>query len=430
MKPKSTGLRPLAAASRRPEPLLAVRIEALESRVLMSAVAPAASIGGNVYNDLDANGKKGRGDVGLAGWEIYVDANNNGQLDSGEASAVSDSEGHWLISGLSAGTYIVREVLQDNWRQTGPAAGAFTIRVGPHSHVANRNFLDTQAASVSGTVFLDSNSSGTQDTGEIGLRGCKLFVDSNNNGVLDRGELTAVTGPTGAYTFRAIQPGTVTIRGILKHGYSFTSPTSGALTITLAPNQVSTGNNFGLLKSAPPTPNPNPGPGNPPPVNDGGFLLSSTRTAWSVDPSKDIVRFFALDTGAGDLAGSSRLVAEDGTLSSPGGLIIRAYDSEHSGTADDADFTGANVTPTASFISLGSGFFVVSTTPSPTDNSYHDMQSIGQFEVQGGLIGGVAATGGAGAQIAVAIVPHGSAVSLTGQLGADVGPAVPISVTA
>jgi hypothetical protein len=39
---------------------------------------------------------------------IYIDANNNNQRDSGEKTATSNSSGVYTLSGLGAGTYIVR----------------------------------------------------------------------------------------------------------------------------------------------------------------------------------------------------------------------------------------------------------------------------------------------------------------------------------
>jgi subtilisin-like proprotein convertase family protein len=45
-------------------------------------VAPPSSIQGRVWNDLNADGKSD-GEIGLEGWTVYLDGNNNGAWDSG-----------------------------------------------------------------------------------------------------------------------------------------------------------------------------------------------------------------------------------------------------------------------------------------------------------------------------------------------------------
>ncbi|MCY2986753.1 MAG: Ig-like domain-containing protein [Planctomycetota bacterium] len=60
-------------------------------------------------------------DPPLAGWRIYVDSNDNGKLDAGEPSAVTDANGSYTLANLFPGTYKVREVPQDLWYQTFPA---------------------------------------------------------------------------------------------------------------------------------------------------------------------------------------------------------------------------------------------------------------------------------------------------------------------
>ena len=53
---------------------------------------------------------------------------------------------------------------------------------------------------ITGTVFGDVNSNGTQDAGDQGLAGWTVYVDANNNGVLDPGESIGVTGASGQYS--------------------------------------------------------------------------------------------------------------------------------------------------------------------------------------------------------------------------------------
>ena len=64
------------------------------SSVALGAAQDATgSISGFVFNDLTNNGIFNAGDQGLSGWTVFIDANNNGNLDSGETSTVSVANG-------------------------------------------------------------------------------------------------------------------------------------------------------------------------------------------------------------------------------------------------------------------------------------------------------------------------------------------------
>jgi len=86
-------------------------------------------IHGTKFNDLNGNGVKDFGEHGLEGWAIYIDANNNGINDTGELTAVTDSNGLYSFSGLADGTYNVREILQIGWNQTHPSSGKHIVEV-------------------------------------------------------------------------------------------------------------------------------------------------------------------------------------------------------------------------------------------------------------------------------------------------------------
>lgn len=61
---------------------------------------------------------------GLPNWPIYIDVNNNAQLDRNEPTTVTDTNGDYVFTGLTAGTYIVREDSRTGWQQTFPTAVA------------------------------------------------------------------------------------------------------------------------------------------------------------------------------------------------------------------------------------------------------------------------------------------------------------------
>lgn len=76
------------------------------------------TISGMKYNDLNGNGRKDNGEVGLAGWTINLKGPGiNGPI----VSTVTDTNGNYSFTGLKAGTYTLSEVMQvatPAWRQT------------------------------------------------------------------------------------------------------------------------------------------------------------------------------------------------------------------------------------------------------------------------------------------------------------------------
>ncbi|MBD2168527.1 putative Ig domain-containing protein [Calothrix membranacea FACHB-236] len=83
------------------------------------------------YN-VTANRVNSRTEPGLAGVSIYLDANNNGKLDPGEPIQVTakdnpntpniDETGEYEFNNLSPGTYIVREIVPPDFKQTFPTS--------------------------------------------------------------------------------------------------------------------------------------------------------------------------------------------------------------------------------------------------------------------------------------------------------------------
>jgi hypothetical protein len=79
-----------------------------------------AEIWGTKWNDLDSDGLRDKDEAGIAGVTIYLDVNENGKLDKGEPSQVTDKMGKYKFSNLEAGTYVVREIVPQGYKQTFP----------------------------------------------------------------------------------------------------------------------------------------------------------------------------------------------------------------------------------------------------------------------------------------------------------------------
>lgn len=168
------------------------------------------------------------------------------------------------------------------------------------------------------------------------------------------------------------------------------------------------------------------------------FIITSTRAPGTGQfVGDDVVTFNVQNDGLGGQVGTTKLLAADVTVSSKDPnpkFFIHTFDQDGSGINDDADLSAIGSTG-GSFVRFGSaaGWTVVSTTPplnSPDDSvtiknttPYSDGQSLPQFEVAGAsnLTGGGTSDATPKA-LAVAVVPAGQQVHLSGSLGAENGP--------
>ena len=211
------------------------------------AAAPTGSIAGEAFIDTNANGKLDTGEKPLANVKLYIDANNNGKLDTVEKPVTSSATGTFTLTGLAAGTYVLREVLPAGYKLTAPAVGFISVKVATSTTaVKGELFANAPAtASIAGRVFNDINGNGLVNTGEAGLAKWTVYLDANNDGKLDTGDTSVLTDASGNFTFTGLTAGTDAIRVLPKAGFAATKPTNGLLTIKLIAGQKSTGSLFG-----------------------------------------------------------------------------------------------------------------------------------------------------------------------------------------
>lgn len=85
-------------------------------------------ISGTLFNDLNGNGNKDSTDVGLANRKVWLDADKDGVLDSGEKTATTNAAGNYLFSGLTrGGSFRVRQAVPSGWRPTGPSTNYYDL---------------------------------------------------------------------------------------------------------------------------------------------------------------------------------------------------------------------------------------------------------------------------------------------------------------
>src|SRR5207237_1422320 len=63
------------------------------------------TISGLLFQDSNGDGVQQAGEPGLSSWTVYLDANGNGTLDTGETTATTDSNGNYAFANLGPGTY-------------------------------------------------------------------------------------------------------------------------------------------------------------------------------------------------------------------------------------------------------------------------------------------------------------------------------------
>lgn len=95
--------------------------------VLFGRVEPtgrlsAATITGNVFEDLNNNQKLDGNEPGLSGWTVYIALNNGLTYQAGDSTATTNASGQFTFSGLLPGTYPLCVEPKTGWIQTTSAS--------------------------------------------------------------------------------------------------------------------------------------------------------------------------------------------------------------------------------------------------------------------------------------------------------------------
>ena len=123
------------------------------------------AISGQKFQDNNGDGIQNGGDAGLAGWTIELDKDANGTVD---ATTVTGAGGTYSFTGLTAGTYRIREVGQVGWIQTTVNPADVTVVSGTNS--TGNNFGNFQLGAISGQKFQDNDGDGIKNAGEAAWR--------------------------------------------------------------------------------------------------------------------------------------------------------------------------------------------------------------------------------------------------------------------
>ncbi|MEZ6034243.1 MAG: SdrD B-like domain-containing protein [Planctomycetaceae bacterium] len=199
------------------------------------------NITGTVFEDNNENGIKESGEHGLTGWTMFVDTNGDGLLSEGEPTALTDSDGDYLLTDIPAGPATVYEIPVGGPRPT--AGGLFPLEGASDHHsvsvVAGSSVradfanLTPQTGTIQGIVWSDTNGDGLRDATESPLANRSVYIDLNSNGIQEATEPSRLTDAGGAYSFANIRTGTYRVSEVVPAGWSASEGRPASVTTTV-----------------------------------------------------------------------------------------------------------------------------------------------------------------------------------------------------
>ena len=176
-----------------PSPPLANRVPLIAGQVIdgvdIGNYQRVGQISGVQFVDTNQNGIQDSGEQGLASVTVYLDANNNENLDLGELSQVTTASGAYSFNQLFPGTYNVRTLTTADWDVTSPVVqrsrifGAFLSPDAASSTGFRAGILEFDP--ITGAT-LQSNVTTIAATSQMGLAydGERLLLHNGANGGL------------------------------------------------------------------------------------------------------------------------------------------------------------------------------------------------------------------------------------------------------
>lgn len=215
----------------------------------MSTGTIGGTVTGTVYSDINRNSRQDVGELGIAGWQVFIDSNNNAVLDVGEPRTTTDVSGRYTLRSAS-GTQVVRVVRPAGWLASNSAEESKSVAVTLGGTITANFGSFAPSGSSTGFKWLDINGDGIRDASEPGIAGVYIYLDLDGDGRPDVGEPAAITKADGSYVLNPPIAGTYTIREVVDPGYVQTFPLGGFHTVTYNGSTPLGGFDFGNRESS------------------------------------------------------------------------------------------------------------------------------------------------------------------------------------
>lgn len=209
----------------------------------------SGSISGYLWNDTDGDGVVDSNESRTGARTVFIDTNRNGKLDAGEKSTLSDSQGNYKFTGLSAGTYYISRLYPSGYRMSNSSSGYVTVNLSTGENktgvllgTTNKSSASsagnsTSTGTITGTLWNDDGD-GIYESQEktTGIR--TVFLDANRNGRLDPGERTTQSDKNGKYVFSNVSIGTHYVSRVFPSGYKLSNDPDGYLSVYVTAGQT------------------------------------------------------------------------------------------------------------------------------------------------------------------------------------------------
>lgn len=107
-------------------------------------------VDGQKFEDLNANGIKDPGEIGLAGWKININGTDTITNTPVSITTTTDANGNYSFPGLTAGVYTLTESLQDGWVQTAPTNGTYIVTITSKAVIIGQDFGNFHKGKITG----------------------------------------------------------------------------------------------------------------------------------------------------------------------------------------------------------------------------------------------------------------------------------------
>jgi hypothetical protein len=113
------------------------------------------SVSGTKFEDLNSNGIRDAGEVGLAGWNITINGTDSITGTTVNQTTTTDANGNYNFTGLTAGTYTITETMQSGWVQTAPSTGFYTVTITSEAVITGQDFGNFHKGKITGGGWIN-----------------------------------------------------------------------------------------------------------------------------------------------------------------------------------------------------------------------------------------------------------------------------------